>query len=478
MPAEVTETSAGIVVAEDIPLHLSGVIERNPSVSVFLIGLQKSPAGLGAFAGGFLHNGEHTFARVLPGLGVACSWSFADVQVGDCDPYQIWDGAAGRTALCYRAADGAVRSVQQVNPARAAFQPAPAGGVDLHDGERAFARLPLDRAAHGTLAAVIQVGDDDLYGKRHGGQGRNSDFCPGVRACASGIFVVVGLPISGTFGLDAPGLVGGLLIARQHRIGGFQDGGGVLQRFQHGGIAGKLLHDEFTLLPLMPDGHARRRHEIKERLLAGIVRPLCQPVTVAVIDEIGIGAAVHSGGVFRIGHPQLGVARVLEVVRRQCALRIEVAHQPCRAIVVQALRLEIGVHLGVGHAAVIRSRPKLRLERQPFALIAAVGIPPDDARTQLARHIVVADDVAGVDAVLLHQVLCQFHRLCHRRIGKAPCAVVGIPDRPRGIGGADFNADGIGVLRHPVQGAALRGSVLVPAAVPAVAVEPFIYAQH
>ena len=57
------------------------VVKRDPTCAA----LQASPARCGALAGLHLNDGEYPFSGKLTGLGVVCSRSFSDIEVGDAD---------------------------------------------------------------------------------------------------------------------------------------------------------------------------------------------------------------------------------------------------------------------------------------------------------------------------------------------------------------------------------------------------------
>ena len=65
-----------------------GVIQRNPAITVILIGFQKSPPGCTRPICLF-HNGEDTPICVLTGLGFIDTGSFPNVQIRDGYPNQI-----------------------------------------------------------------------------------------------------------------------------------------------------------------------------------------------------------------------------------------------------------------------------------------------------------------------------------------------------------------------------------------------------
>ena len=69
-------------------LYPAGVIERNPSVSLFPVGFQQPPPGC-AFPVRFLNNGKYTHTSHLPGLGLIRPRRFPDVQVGDGHPHKV-----------------------------------------------------------------------------------------------------------------------------------------------------------------------------------------------------------------------------------------------------------------------------------------------------------------------------------------------------------------------------------------------------
>ena len=69
-------------------LNLLTVIQGNPPSAA----LEFTPAYSGTSARFHLGNGEHTFPRILPGLGVIRAGTFADIQVGCCYLYQEGTG--------------------------------------------------------------------------------------------------------------------------------------------------------------------------------------------------------------------------------------------------------------------------------------------------------------------------------------------------------------------------------------------------
>ena len=71
-----------------LSLNPLGIIQRNPSVTIFLIRFQKPPKAR-ALAFCFFHNSESTFSRVLTCFIVVCSRPPADVQIFDGYSHKI-----------------------------------------------------------------------------------------------------------------------------------------------------------------------------------------------------------------------------------------------------------------------------------------------------------------------------------------------------------------------------------------------------
>ena len=131
--------------------------------------------------------------------------------------------------------------------------------------------------------------------------------------------------------LDGLALVRRALVAGQHGVRSGADGGRPDQRGPHAGIAPDLLQQEGQLHVQVADGRVPRAGEDQQLRLAAPVGPLCQAIARAVIDEVGIAARVHGGGIAVVGIAQLALKRLLQVLRVQRALRVQVPHQPRRA---------------------------------------------------------------------------------------------------------------------------------------------------
>ena len=68
---------------------------------------------------------------------------------------------------------------------------------------------------------------------------------------------------------------------------------------------------------------------------------LSQQAITAIMGEVGVAAAVHPLGVLGIGHAQLPLVAVLEVVGPQARLCVEVPHQAGGASVGEPLPLQV-----------------------------------------------------------------------------------------------------------------------------------------
>lgn len=88
MPHGNPKTSVRPALASKSFLYSFCKIQTYPTISILLIGFQQPPAAC-SLPIRSVHNGKDAFARVLPGLGIVRSRSFADIQVGNADLYQI-----------------------------------------------------------------------------------------------------------------------------------------------------------------------------------------------------------------------------------------------------------------------------------------------------------------------------------------------------------------------------------------------------
>ena len=83
------QTDRNLLSLSSLLLNPLGIIQRNPSITIFLIRFQKPPkARTLAFC--FFHNSESTFFRCTYQFIVVCSQTLADVQIFDGYSHKIW----------------------------------------------------------------------------------------------------------------------------------------------------------------------------------------------------------------------------------------------------------------------------------------------------------------------------------------------------------------------------------------------------
>ena len=146
--------------------------------------------------------------------------------------------------------------------------------------------------------------------------------------CGGCVGVIVCLAIAGPLYFDGVALVGRALVPGQHDVGRLFHGFGCPEHLEHGRVAFQFLEHEVELHHQIADGRAGLPGVVEHGLLAAPVCPLRQAVAGAVADEVGIAPGVHGGRVLGVREAQALLVGVLEVVRIEPALGVEVAHQP------------------------------------------------------------------------------------------------------------------------------------------------------
>ena len=149
--------------------------------------------------------------------------------------------------------------------------------------------------------------------------------------CKICVGVIVGLAVAGPLSFDAAAHVGRALVPCQHDVRGLFYGPGCSEHLEHGDVALQLLIHEVELHDQITDGRAGLSRVVEHGLLAAPVCPLCEAVACAVPDEVGILPGVHGGRILGVREAQALLVGVLEVLRIEPALGVQIAHEPRHA---------------------------------------------------------------------------------------------------------------------------------------------------
>ena len=123
---------------------------------------------------------------------------------------------------------------------------------------------------------------------------------------------------------------------QQNDIGSFEYGRHGFESAEEA-IAGKFLQQKIKLHLQITNRLLRSLGIGQQGLFATPISPLSQTISGAVSNEVGIASLVHQFGVLGISHTKLSFIGVLEIIRAQARLGIEIAHQASSTIIGKTL---------------------------------------------------------------------------------------------------------------------------------------------
>ena len=152
----------------------------------------------------------------------------------------------------------------------------------------------------------------------------------GISCCRFSVLVIVLLPVSCSLDLHYLALIRRTLKPGEHGIRCSTDRCGGYKSFQRRGVTSRqLFPKEFKLHLQISDTFSLAPGIFQECLLPAVIRPLGKPISVSIMDEgvITVQSGIESSGKICICHAELGISIVLQILRIQCALCIQVPHE-------------------------------------------------------------------------------------------------------------------------------------------------------